>query len=109
MTDCASDRPFIPHHRGANFSVGINIINTRTGDVVPVFTLTATLFEVEPASLAASMTVAVDSHPIDDTVPQITVACPWSSSWPDGVGELVSFRIQLSNGAAIPKIPVVLI
>lgn len=91
------------HPRGADLLIDAQWISVDTETPIDLTGVTLEPFEIEPAGLAASMTMTVT----DAAAGRFRIACPWSSAWPDGVGRLVSIRVQPSNGAPLSiKIPV---
>lgn len=90
------------HPRGANLSFAAQWKDAN-GVPIDLTGVTLTPFEIVPAALAPSITATVT----DPSQGKFTVACPWSSAWPDGTGPLVTLRFQPSNGGPLSvKIPV---
>lgn len=86
----------------------------ESGVAVDLTGLTLTAFEVQPTALQNDVSIVVTNA----TGGVFTIELPWSLEWPaitdgpqkNGLGPLVSLRIQSSNGAPLSVlIPVVLI
>ena len=94
------------HPRGADLAFTAQWLDTETGLPIPLTGLTLMPFEVRPAALADDIRMIVTDGPAGI----FSVTCQWSSNWPDGIGHLVDFRAQASNGALLSiNIPVQLI
>lgn len=99
MTDNA-----VIHPRGSKLTLPM-VWTGDDGVAEDLSGLTLTPFEIEPTALAADVTVTIT----DAVNGAFTVTVPWTVRWPDGLGPLVSLRVQASDGRPFSwAIPVVL-
>lgn len=90
----------IPLTRGSNLSWPLTLTDS-TGAAVNITGWTFAVVEVSPAALAASVSCVVTSG----ISGQALLTVPWSSSWPQGVGNLALIRLKPSGlDVAFPAI-----
>ncbi|MGV8987827.1 MAG: hypothetical protein ACOH2H_16255 [Cypionkella sp.] len=75
------------------------------GAVIDMSGWTVEIIDVEPATLATDLTIAIT----EPTLGEMSLTMPWSAKWPEGKNAQVSIRWKVSGiPEALPELLVIL-